>query len=164
MSFVGAQTESQLGKRLLHQGQGLLSLSGGKAKHHEVIGLTHEAIAVFVKPPIQMMEHDVGQQRTDDASLGRTHRGRFEDTVFHHAGAKELFDEAKEVAVGDLGRHRRQDDRMRQIVEEPLDVGVEDNSITFVVESFYWNTMLISLNTNELPCAGNQTVGGRFLA
>ena len=68
MSFVETQAESQLGERLLHQGQGLLSLSGGAAEHHEIVGIAHEAIAALMKPPVQMIENDVGQQRTDDPS------------------------------------------------------------------------------------------------
>jgi hypothetical protein len=62
----------------------LLGLGFGRGDHHEVIGVADEPPTVLVEFPVQVIENDVGQQRTDDASLGRAHCGRFEDPVVHH--------------------------------------------------------------------------------
>jgi hypothetical protein len=43
--------------------------------------------------------------------------------------AKEFLDEAQDVAVGHLGRDRRHDDRVREVIEETLDVGVQHKPV-----------------------------------
>jgi len=48
-------------------------------------------------------------------------RRELEHTVFHHACAKELFDEVEDVAVGDLSPDCFLDDRVGQVIEEAHD-------------------------------------------
>ena len=74
------------------EGQSLLCFGVGLTEHHEVVGVAREAEAESVEMPVQMVQDDVSQQRADDPSLGGANRGGLEDTVFHHACAKELLD------------------------------------------------------------------------
>ena len=47
---------------------GLLSLGLGLTEHDEIVGVAYEAIAELVELPIQIVQDDVGQQRTGDSS------------------------------------------------------------------------------------------------
>src|SRR5438445_3437766 len=131
--FLGAQLEAELVEDKRDLSLGLLSLGGGLAEHDKIIGIAHEAIAEFVELPIQMVENDVGQQRTGDPSLGSANRGGLEDTVLHDACAKEFLDEVKDVAVGDLSRDCFLDERMGQVIKTADDIGIEHDSIAFLV-------------------------------
>src|SRR5215470_2694255 len=116
------------------QSLSLLSLGLGLAEHDEVIGVSHEAKAVLIELPVQVVEDGVGQQRTDDAPLGSAHRSRLKDAVLHYTRAKEFLDEVENVAVSDLSRDCLLDDGMREFVEERFDVGIENDSIALIVE------------------------------
>src|SRR6266576_2595113 len=58
--FLGAQREAELVEDLRDLSLGLLSLGGGLAQDHKVIGVAHEAVAEFVELPVQMVQDDVG--------------------------------------------------------------------------------------------------------
>ena len=64
-----------------------------------VIGVSHEAISRLFQSPIEPIEHDVGKQRTDHATLRCPDRGGFENSVFHHTGCQKFFDQIQDVAV-----------------------------------------------------------------
>src|SRR5437763_11494027 len=81
-----------------------------------------------------MVEDDVGQQRADNTPLGGTNRRGLEHAIFHHACTKELLDQIKDVAVGDLSRDCLLDDGMWQFIEERLNVGIKYDSIALIVE------------------------------
>src|SRR6266446_552090 len=132
-SFLGAQLEAELVEDMRDLGLGLLSLGSGLAEHHEIIGVTHEAVAELVELPVQMVEDDVGQQRAGNAPLGSANRGRLEHAIFHHACAKEFLDEVEDVAVGDLSRDCFLDERMGKVIKTANNVGIEHNSIACIV-------------------------------
>ncbi len=48
---------------MLDQCQSLFGFVLATAEHHEVIGISHKAKAVFVKMPVENIQSDVGQQR-----------------------------------------------------------------------------------------------------
>ncbi len=109
-------------------------MGAGLTQNHEVIGITHEAKAALVELPVQIVEDDVGQQGTDDPPLGGARRCRLEDALFHHSGAKKLLNQAQDVAVRHLCGQSCHDDRMGQVIEKPLDVGIQDNPVLFPME------------------------------
>jgi hypothetical protein len=65
--------------------------------------------------------------------LRRADRRRFEDAVFHHARREKSFEQGENVPVGHLRGHRCHDDGVRQVIEKPLDVGVEHRAVPFVM-------------------------------
>jgi hypothetical protein len=81
-----------------------------------------------------MVENDVGQQRTDDSSLGSTNGCGLKDTVLHHASAKELLDESQDVTVGHLGGDCPENDWVWKIIEKSRDVGIKDDLESGLVE------------------------------
>ena len=131
--FLGAQREAELVEDLRDLSLGLLSLGGGLAQDHKVIGVAHEAVAEFVELPVQMVQDDVGQQRAGDAPLGSADRGRLEHAIFHHACAKEFLDEVEDVAVGDLSRDCFLDERVGKVIKTAHDVGIENRSKALLV-------------------------------
>ena len=53
LRFLRAQTEPEFPQHTLHQVLRLLRLRGGWAEHHEVVGITHEAVPGGVELPVQ---------------------------------------------------------------------------------------------------------------
>ena len=109
----------------LHQVVCLLDADLGPAENHEIVGVAHEAVAGVVELPVEAVQSDVGKQGGYDPSLRRAHRGRLEHALLHHPGLEKSFDQIENVAVGHFRGHSGHDDAMRQVVKEPLDVGVE---------------------------------------
>ena len=52
----------------LHQVVCLLDLSLGATEDHEIVGITHEAVAGVVEVPVEAIESNVGQQGGYDPS------------------------------------------------------------------------------------------------
>src|SRR4051794_28188051 len=84
------------------------------------------AIAGVVEAPVETVESDVGEQGRNDAPLRGTERRRSELTLLHHPGLEKSFDQTENVAIGNLVGHACHDDVVRNIVEEPFDIGIED--------------------------------------
>src|SRR5207302_7980545 len=61
-------------------------------------------------------------------------RGRSETAFLHHSGLKKSFDDAENIAVGHFRRQSCHDNRVRDVVEEPLNVGVEYISVPLPME------------------------------
>src|SRR5208337_4470110 len=125
LRFLGTQGEVEGVQMQLHHVGCLLDLTLGLAQDHEVIGITHEAAAVLVELPVEAVESDVGQQGRNDSSLRRAERRRSKQALLHHSGLERSFDQAENVAIGDLGSHTSHDDLVGDVVKEPLDVGIE---------------------------------------
>ena len=61
----------------------------------------------------------------NDTPLRRAQVGRREDAVLDHPGPEKLFDEIEKVAISDECADAVHDDVVRDVVEEPFDVGVQ---------------------------------------
>ena len=61
-------------------------------------------------------------------------RGRLEHALLHHPGLEKSFDQIENVAVGHFGSHACHDDCVREVVKEPLDVGVEHMGVPLPME------------------------------
>src|SRR6266550_4009903 len=81
-----------------------------------------------------MIKNDVSQQGRNNTPLRRADGSRLKDTVLHHARPEKFLDETQDVAVRDFSRHRLHDDRLRQVIEEGLDIRVQNDAETVVVE------------------------------
>ena len=90
----GTQLETEPSQHLLDQDLGLFRLGAGRAEHDEIVSISNKLIAELVQLPIQTVQHNVGQQRGNDPSLRRAHRGGFKNTVFHHARLEKLLNES----------------------------------------------------------------------
>jgi hypothetical protein len=134
LGFLGTQGEPEGGQMLSHQVECLLDLNLGLAEDHEVVGVTHEAVAGVVELPVEAIESDVGEKGGYDPTLRRANRGRLESAVLHHPGLEKSLDKAENVAVGNLGGQGSHNDMVRQIVKEPLDVSVEHMDVPVLME------------------------------
>ena len=70
----------------------------------------------------------------NDAAVRGADGGRLAYLILHGTGGEESFDQSQNVAVGHLGRDRLLDDRVRNIVEEPLNVRPEHRQVPLAVE------------------------------
>ena len=61
-------------------------------------------------------------------------RGRSEHTCLHHPGLEKSFDQSENVTVGHFGSKSCHDDRVRDVVEEPLNVGIEHMGVPLPME------------------------------
>src|SRR5437867_10841009 len=92
-----------------------------------------------------MVEDDVSQQRGNDTALRGADRSGLEDALFHDPSAEEFLDEVENVAVGNLSCDCFHNDPLRQIIEKPLDVGIEDDPIAFGMEFQYFFEGLVAV-------------------
>src|ERR1700730_3220318 len=118
----------------LHQVVCLLDLNLGPAEDHEVVGIAHEAVAGVVELPVEAVESDGGKQGGYDPSLARADRGRLGRALLHYPGLEKSLAQVENVAVGHFRGHAGHDDRMRQIVEEPLNISVEHIRVPLLME------------------------------
>jgi hypothetical protein len=134
--FLLAELEAQpVFQNLLNPSQCLFRLTPGWAENDEIVSVANKLQAGFFELPIQVIEDDVGQQGRDDPSLGRADVSRHADTVLHDARGKKSFDESENVAIGNFCGDCRHNDAMREVVKEPLDVGIENELETLIVET-----------------------------
>src|ERR1700752_5254527 len=81
-----------------------------------------------------MIEDDVSQQGRNNPALWRADSSRFEDTVLHHARPEKFVDQTEDVAIRDFSHQCFHDARLRQIIKEGMDVRIENNVETLLVE------------------------------
>lgn len=117
------------------QSHSLFRLWFGLAENDKVVCIPDMPETGLFELPIQVIENDVGQQRRNNASLRRAHGCGFEDTGFHHPRRKKSLDKPENIAVGHVGGHCLHNDRVRKIVEEAFDVGIQDMLIAFLMET-----------------------------
>src|SRR6266511_1392282 len=107
----------------------LLRLLVGLTEHHEIVGISHEVIAGCMELPIQVIQYDIRQQWRNHTSLWCADGSRLEHPIFHDSSSEKSFHQIQDFPIRHLRTHRRHDDRVRDIIEEPLNVRIEDNSI-----------------------------------
>ena len=125
LGFLGTQREAEAGQMPEHQVMCLTDLSLGFGQDHKIVGVTHEAEAGVVECPIEAVESDVGEKGGNDTPLRRAQVGGPEDAVLHDSGPEKLFDEKENVTVSDELADAAHNDVVRDVVEEPFDVGVQ---------------------------------------
>lgn len=152
LRLLGAQGEAEFRfEDLPDECQRLLRLLGFRAEDHEVVGVSREAIPSGFELPVQAVEHDVRQQRRDDSSLGRAQRRVLKVSFVHHPGSEKSFDQVKDVSVRHLGSHCVHDDRVRNVVEEPLNVSIEYGRVPLAVEFQDARDRLVSIPSGMKP-------------
>lgn len=133
--FLGTETQSEiLLEGVRDKVPCLLRLLGCVGDHDKIVGVSREAVSGVVEGPVEMVEDDVRQQGGDNSSLRGSDFGRFEHAIFHHSSREKAFHQSEDVAVGHLGRNRLHDDPVRNVVEEPLYVGIQDCFQSLAVE------------------------------
>jgi len=132
--LLSAQLQTECGQDLPHKVQRAFRLGSGLANDDKVVRVTDEVETSCVKLPVEMIEDDVRPEGRNNTPLRRADCGRLEDTILHHARPEKFLDERQDVAVRDFGRHRLHDDRLRQVIKEGLDIRIQDDAETLVVE------------------------------
>lgn len=132
--LFGAERQIELFQEPLDRLACLFRLVFCPAEHDEVIGVPHEAIPHLLQSPIELVQHDVGEQGTDDSALRCADRRGFEDPVVHHAGCQKLFDESQDVPVGDFLGHSVYDQSVRNVVEKASDIRVQSDAKSRLVK------------------------------
>ncbi len=129
-----SKLQTECGQDLPHKVQRAFRLGSGLANDDKVVSVTDEVETSCVKLPVEMIEDDVRQEGRNNTPLRRADCGRLEDTVLHHARPEKFLDETQDVAIRDFGGHRLHDDRLRQVIKEGLDIRIQDDAETLVVE------------------------------
>src|SRR5574341_1105471 len=122
--FLFAERQAEFLQDGAHQSKRLLCFLGRVAEDDEIIRIPHEIESGVLQSPIETIEHDVRQQRRDDATLRRAACGVDEFAVFHYPGAEKLADNFQNISIGDFFAYGLHDHILGQVIEEPLDVGV----------------------------------------
>jgi hypothetical protein len=104
------------------------------SEHHEVIGIARKAQAELIEMPVKAIEDDVCQKRRDDSPLRRAPGGSQEPTVFKHPASQEAFEEIEDFAVCNTIANGFHDDLMREVIKEALDIGIQDDLESLVVQ------------------------------
>ena len=104
------------------------------AEDNKIVSVANEVEALMMKLPVKMIEDDVSQQGRNDAPLRSADRGRFKDTELHHPRPEKFLEKTKDIAVGDFGSDRLQDDLMGEVIEEGFDIRVENDEETRTVK------------------------------
>jgi hypothetical protein len=125
--LLGTQRESQLRQESLDLGPSLFGLGAVLTKHDEVIGVTHEAQAELIEVPVEPVEDDVCQQGGNYSALWRALGGSQEPTVFKHSAAEKAFEEVEHFTVCDMISDGLEDNLVREVIEEALDICVQDD-------------------------------------
>ena len=95
LTLVFVDRELELGGQILPDAphdpfSGTLTLH----EDDEVVGVTDELVATFLKLLVQMIEEDVGEQWRKRTALGNTQAGLFQPPVHLHPGPEVLTDQA----------------------------------------------------------------------
>jgi hypothetical protein len=99
---------------------------GAAHEDPNVIGVAHEPVTAFPQHPVQVIEHDVPQQRRQRGPLRGPLPCRLLDPVHHDPGFQEPAHQREDLAVGDLARHPRHQRIELDPVEEPVQIDVRD--------------------------------------
>src|SRR5947209_19102283 len=76
--------------------------------------------------PVQIIQHDVGQDRRQRGTLRGPLDRCLPDPVDHHPGLQIAPDELEDVAVGYLARYPRHEDIELNPVEKPIQINIDD--------------------------------------
>jgi hypothetical protein len=125
--LLRTQGESQLSQESLDLGPSLFGLGAVLTKHDEIIGVAHEAQTELLEVPVEPVEDDVCQQGGDDSALRRALGGRQEPTVFKHSAAEKAFEEVEHFTVCHMISNGLQDNLVREVIEEALDICVQND-------------------------------------
>lgn len=125
--LLGTQRESKLGQDSLDLGPNLFGLGAVLTQHDEVIGVAHEAQAELIEVPVEPVEDDVCQQGGDNSALRRALGGSQEPTVFKHSAAEKAFEEVEHFTICNMISNGLQDNLVREIIEEALDICIQDD-------------------------------------
>ena len=125
--LLGTQGESQLRQESLDLGPSLFGLGAVLTKHDEVVGVAHEAQAELIEMPVEPVEDDVCQQGGDDSALWRALGSRQEPTVFKHSAAEKAFEEVEHFTICHLISNGLQDNLVREVIEEALDICIQND-------------------------------------
>jgi HEAT repeat protein len=82
-----------------------------------------------------MVQDNVGQERRNDAALRSANGGGFEDPIIHNPGRKKRLDKSEDISIGDLLSQSLHDDRMREVIKEAFDVGVQNKREALTVKA-----------------------------
>ncbi|MDH3886317.1 MAG: hypothetical protein OET63_19000 [Desulfobacterales bacterium] len=128
--LFGTQGESEAVRdETLNQCQCLFGFLLRAAEYHKVIGISYEAIAVFVEIPVEDVEGDVSQQGRSDPTLGCSPGRRSHFATLHHSRLEELLYQSQDVPICDHLRQLLHDGFMGEMIETTGDVGVEHPTV-----------------------------------
>src|SRR6266498_1844531 len=122
--LLSTQMQTECGQDLPHKVQRAFRLGIRVANDDKVVRVAHEVKASCVQLPVELIEDDVSQEGRDNAPLRRADCSRLKDTVLHHTRPEKFLDKTQDVAVGDFGRQRLHDDRLRQVIKEGSDIRI----------------------------------------
>jgi len=112
------QTETQLvPKQVVHESQGLFSVSVATAQDHEIVGIAHEAVASECHSLVKQVQDDVCQERRNHPALGRARQRRKKRTVFHNASREKFAKDMQDITIGHPFRHAVEDEVMGDVIE-----------------------------------------------
>src|SRR4029077_18177718 len=135
LRFLGTQIEAELAfENLPHKSQRLLRLLGGLAEDDEIVGIPRKAVVGGFQPPVQLVQHDVRKQGRNDSPLRRADQRGLKFAFFHDSGSEKSFDQVQDVPIRHFFSHRVHDNLVRQVVEEPLDIGIEYDRVPLSME------------------------------
>src|SRR6266545_1335071 len=124
-----------------------LGLFRRAAKHHEVIGVAHHAVAVLPHMSVQGMKIDIGQKRADHRSLRRpSHRC----PSFHPLDdvlIQKCTDPLQHCAVANPLRDLTHQRLLRYTVEVAVQVGIHPMGVAFLDEFIHFAQRLFAAAT-----------------
>src|SRR6266545_2345483 len=124
-----------------------LGLFRRAAKHHEVIGVAHHAVAVLPHMSVQGMKIDIGQKRADHRSLRRpSHRC----PSFHPLDdvlIQKCTDPLQHCAVANPLRDLTHQRLLRYTVEVAVQVGIHPMGVAFLDEFIHFAQCLFAAAT-----------------
>jgi hypothetical protein len=123
--LLRTQGESQLRQESLDLGPSLFGLGAVLTKHDEVVSVAHEAQAELIEVPVEPVEDDVCQQGGNNSALWRALGGSQEPTVFKHSAAEKAFEEVEHFTVCDVITNGLEDNLVREVIEEALDICIQ---------------------------------------
>lgn len=112
----------------------LFRLTAGFAQDHEIIRVADEVKSERIQLPVEMIEDDIGQKGRNYPALGRSLACGQNPAVLHHARLKELPDQTQDIPVGNLRRNQVQDERMRDVVKETLNIGIQHHPKSLITQ------------------------------
>lgn len=107
--------------------QSLFGLGLRLAEDDKIIGIAREAQAEFVELPIEVIENDVRQERGNDSPLGRASGGSQKATVLENPTTEKALKEVEHFSICDTLSNGLQDNPMRQVIKEALDISIHDD-------------------------------------
>jgi hypothetical protein len=121
-------------------------------QHHEIVRIPYDLVSRCRQRLIHRVQIDVGEQRTDDGSLGRPGLRSPLLQALHHPLAQVGVEQLEHAAIRDAPLHFRHQLWMGNRVEVALDVGIHHPGVAVIEKPLHLTQRLLA------PPAGTKAV------